>query len=350
MKKLHLSALACAMLLASTSVMAQDVPACTDCHVNLTPKGVMGDHLHKPGEYMLSYSFMRMEMDGNRNGTNKLTPQQVITFANPNAGPANLRVVPTEMTMDMHMVGGMVGITDWLTGMVMVNYLDNSMDHITFNMPGTAQIGTFTTESSGFGDTEIAGIMSLYKDGAHGVNATMGLSLPTGSIDEQDDVLAPNGTTPTLRLPYMMQLGSGTYDLKPRLTYTYLTNDWTYGAEYNARIHMGRNDEGYTRGDWHAVSTWAGYQFDEALGVSTSLSAKTEGKIDGADTQIAAPVQTADPDNYGGEKIHWGLNGAWKFHDQQTVKASLSIPLYQDLNGPQMEGDYSFSLRWQNSF
>jgi len=353
MKKTLLSALVCASALTSISTMAMaadNIPACTDCHVSLSPSGVMGDHLHKPGEYMLSYSFMRMKMDGNRDGTNSLSPDEVITFANPHAGPANLRVVPTEMTMDMHMLGGMIGITDWMTGMVMVNYLDNDMDHITYNMAGTSQIGTFTTESSGFGDTEVAAIMRLYDNGAHGVKATMGVSLPTGSIDEEDDVLTPMSTTPTLRLPYMMQLGSGTYDLKPRLTYTYLSDDWTFGADYAARIHMGRNDEGYTRGDWHQISAWAGYQFDETLGLSTSLKARTEDRIDGQDANITAPVQTADPDNYGGEKIHWGVAGAWKFHKQQTVKADVSIPLYQDLNGPQMEDDYAFTLKWQNSF
>jgi len=351
MKKLSLIALACATFL-STQTMAQDVniPACTDCHVNLAPKGVMSDHMHKPGEYMLSYTFMRMDMGGNRNGTDSLSPEEVITFANPNPGPANLRVVPTDMTMDMHMIGGMVGITDWLTGMAMVHYLDNEMDHITFNMAGTARVGEFTTTSSGFGDTEIGGIFALHDDGAHGLKGQLSLSLPTGSIDEEDDVLTPMGTRPTLRLPYMMQLGTGTYDLRPALTYTYLTDQWTFGGSYNARLHMGRNDEGYTRGDWQEVTTWAGYQFDDTLGMSSSLSFRTEDKIDGQDDQIAAPVQTADPDNYGGETIHLGLQGAWKFHNQQTAKVGVSVPLYQDLNGPQMEEDYAFSLRWQNSF
>jgi hypothetical protein len=178
----------------------------------------------------------------------------------------------------------------------------------------------------------------------------MGMSLPTGSIDEEDTVLAPTGDTPTLRLPYMMQLGTGTYDFMPAVTYTYLTDEWTHGLSYYGRFHLGRNSEGYSRGDKHALTGWSGYQFNETLGVSSSLTFSTEGKIGGRDSQIAAPVQTADPDNYGGERIHLGLNAAWKFYKQNTVKAGFSVPLYQDLNGPQMEEDYSFQLRWQNSF
>ena len=326
----------------------QSVPACTYCHVSVTPRGVMGDHLHKPGEYMLSYTYMRMDMGGNRIGTDSLSPSEVITHTSVTGG--SLRVVPTEMTMGMHMIGGMAGITDWLTGMIMVPYLDNKMDHITYNMMGTAQIGTFTTESSGLGDIEVAGIASLLKDGQHSVNGGLGISLPTGSIDETDDVLAPSGMRPTFRLPYAMQLGTGTYDLKPRVTYTYLSDAWVFGGSYSARLHLGRNDEGYTRGDWHEVTGWVGYQFDETLGVSTSLTARTEDKIDGQDTAITAPVQTANPDYYGGEKIKLGLDGAWKFYKQNTIKAGVSVPLYQDLNGPQMEDDYAFNLRFETAF
>ena len=34
------------------------------------PIGVMGDHPPKTGEWMLSYRFMRMHLEGNRIGTN----------------------------------------------------------------------------------------------------------------------------------------------------------------------------------------------------------------------------------------------------------------------------------------
>ena len=57
MKNLFLGALTCAIYLTSTFALAEtSVPSCTDCHVNLSLKGVMSDHLHKSGEYMLSYT------------------------------------------------------------------------------------------------------------------------------------------------------------------------------------------------------------------------------------------------------------------------------------------------------
>ena len=190
------------------------------------PIGVMSDHRHKKGEWMTSYRYMYMDMSGNRDGTDSLSPEEIATtvanpFANPPMMPPTLRVVPTDMPMQMHMVGGMYGLTDRITLMAMGMYLTKEMDHITFQGPmGTTRLGEFTTETSGFGDTTVGAIIGL-DDGSYEhrqINFGIALSLPTGSIDETDQILTPMGTTPSPRLPYPMQLGSGSFDLKPSLT------------------------------------------------------------------------------------------------------------------------------------
>ncbi|MEM7730934.1 MAG: transporter, partial [Pseudomonadota bacterium] len=162
--------------------------------------------------------------EGNRIGTDSVSPETIATtvpnrfFGRP-MQPPTLRVVPTEMSMNMHMVGAMYAPTDWLTLMAMGSYVTKDMDHITFMGPaGTTRLGTFTTNSSGFGDTKLGGLVRLYEDETHHLHANIGFSLPTGSITETDRVLAPTGMRPTLRLPYAMQLGSGTFDLLPGLT------------------------------------------------------------------------------------------------------------------------------------
>ena len=88
------------------------------------PIGVMADHRHKKGEWMTSYRFMHMDMSGNRDGTDSLSPEEIVTtvanpFANPPMMPSTLRVVPTDMPMQMHMVGGMYGLSDRITLMAM---------------------------------------------------------------------------------------------------------------------------------------------------------------------------------------------------------------------------------------
>ena len=101
------------------------------------PIGVMGDHTHKQGEFMFSYRFMRMDMEGSRIGTDEVTPETIATtvpnrfFGRP-MQPPTLRVVPTSMRMDMHMGGVMYAPTDRLTLMAMGMYVVKEMDHTTF--------------------------------------------------------------------------------------------------------------------------------------------------------------------------------------------------------------------------
>ncbi|MEM7494361.1 MAG: transporter, partial [Pseudomonadota bacterium] len=118
------------------------------------PIGVMADHRHEEGEWMVSYRYMYMDMSGSRDGTDTLSPEEIVTgfanpFANPPMSPPNLRVVPTDMPMQMHMVGGMYGLSDRVTLMIMGHYLTKEMDHITFQGPmGTTRLGEFTTKVS----------------------------------------------------------------------------------------------------------------------------------------------------------------------------------------------------------
>ncbi len=326
------------------------------------PIGVMADHRHKKGEVMLSYRYMLMDMEGNRDGTDTLTSDQIATsvpnrFANPPMMPPTLRVVPEEMKMHMHMVGAMYGLSDRITLMGMASYITKDMDHTTYmGGMGTNVLGEFTTESAGFGDTTIAAIIGL-DDGSKShsqFNLTLGLSLPTGSIEETDQILTPMNATPTPRLPYAMQLGSGTFDFKPNLTYRTRRNDWSLGGQISGVVRIGENDEDYALGDVLAATAWAAYEFTPSFSLSGRIKAMSQGQIDGIDANIAAPVQTADPLNYGGEQIEAligvnlaGQSGWMKGH---RLAAEIGLPLYRDLNGPQLETDMTLTIGWQKAY
>ena len=66
-----------------------------DGHAPLT---VMGDHMHAMGEWMVSYRYMTMDMQGLLKGSDSVQP----TMADTSFMPAML---PKDMTMDMHMFG-----------------------------------------------------------------------------------------------------------------------------------------------------------------------------------------------------------------------------------------------------
>ena len=123
------------------------------------PAGIVGINM-PAGAFMLNYRPMFMHMEGNRIGTNEVSPEFIVTTVpNPNGGPPTLRVVPTEMDVQMHMLMGMYAPTDWLTLMAMGSYIEKEMEHITFAGPaGTTRLGTFTTRSEGIGDTKLSAI------------------------------------------------------------------------------------------------------------------------------------------------------------------------------------------------
>ena len=134
----------------------------------------------------------------------------------------------------MHMLMLMYGFTDKFTFMAMLNYLDNEMDMI--NRLGARP----TMETSGLGDTVLTGTYQLNQN----ITASLGLSFPTGSIDEKV-VMMGN----TIQAPYPMQLGSGTYDIIPSITYSNNLKKWYWGAEVSYTARVGENDNDYTLGD-----------------------------------------------------------------------------------------------------
>lgn len=323
------------------------------------PIAVMGDHRHAKGEWMLSYRYMHMDMAGNRVGNDSISPETIATtiqnrFFGLPGQPPMLRVVPTGMTMDMHMFGLMHAPTNRITLMLMGNWLEKKMDHITFaGATGSERLGTFTTRSSGFGDASASALIGLFDHGPHSVHATLGISVPTGSNTERDEILTPMGVRPRPRLPYPMQLGSGSWSGIVGLTHNWHGNRLSAGSQWRSLIRLHRNDQGYTLGDEHRLTGWAAWRFAPLLSLSTRLEGLYRGNIDGFDPNIVAPVQTADPDHQGVERLDLGI-GVNFAATGRLVGHRLAVewltPLYQDLDGPQLETDWTLTVGWQYAF
>ena len=161
------------------------------------PISVMGDHMHKMGESMISYRYMTMDMKGLLKGSSDITKAQAAP-SYPMSMMGNM--LPKDMSMDMHMFGTMHAISDKWTLMGMINYLDNEM---------SMQSG-MKMESSGLSDIKLGGLYELLStDHGRRTHLNLGVSLPTGSIDEKNSA----GNI----LGYGMQLGSGTWDFTPPL-------------------------------------------------------------------------------------------------------------------------------------
>lgn len=304
------------------------------------PIGVMGEHVHKAGDFMLSYRFMFMQMEGNREGNDRLSDQEVRDRGFP--------VVPTDMTMEMHMFGLMFAPTDDVTLMLMVPYVRLAMDHKAGATLGDVK---FTTESEGIGDIKLASLIKLYRVDHRQFHINVGLSLPTGQINERGRSTPPGNVI----LPYPMQIGSGTVDLLLAGTYVYQQDKWSVGTQANGVIRLNENYRDYTLGNRFELTGWFQYQLLEQLSASLRLDYNLWGNIDGADPALnPAQVPTADPGRRGGQRLDLLLGANWQFTDGCLKGHRLAIeggiPVWQRLDGPQLEVTWLMTVGWQFAF
>ena len=299
-------------------------PARPDGHA---PISVMGDHMHKMGEWMVSYRYMSMEMEGLLKGSDSVAPTMMATGFMPN-------MLPTEMTMDMHMFGAMYAISNKWTLMGMLNYLDNEM-----SMP----MGKM--DSSGIGDVKIAGLYDLAQwDSGRRMHLNLGVSLPTGSIDEKHT----NGST----LGYGMQLGSGTYDFHPAITYLAQTENYSYGAQLGGILRIGENDQDYTLGNKFEAALWGARKITDSLSASAKFDYSSQSEIDGKDTRMNEAMSSAlDPKSQGRDITTFGLGLNYYFQNGglsgHRLAAEWETPIDQKVNGVQLELNSVWTLGWQ---
>ena len=229
------------------------------------PIGVMADHTHHKESGMVSYRFMNMQMNSLYNRTNKIslsTAQQ------------SYMMNPTDMTMSMHMIGGMYGYSNKVTLTAMINYLDNQMTMV--NMMNVES----DMASSGFSDLKLGAIIELLNSSNKKVIGNIGLSLPFGAINETNDA----GD----HLPYGMQLGSGTYDLIIGSTGTLSKESYSLGAQGSAIIRLGKNKYDYRLGNQYQASGWFQKVLTEKVSTSIRSSLLIKTDISGQDDTLSA--------------------------------------------------------------
>ena len=363
----------------STAVSAEHVHDRADSHA---PIGVMGDHLMHEGEWMVSYRFMNMHMDGMRSGTDDVSPGDVALMPNALGGesmrmgnlpdgsprimtvPGTYRVVPEEMDMRMHMLGLMYGYSSEITAMVMFNYIEKEMTSLTYKgASGATELGRFTGKTAGIGDTEVALQIKLAENGMHNFHLNAGISLPTGSITESGSVLppfagmlgtAPDETVSIDRLAYTMQLGSGTVDLKPGFTYTARQQAISWGGQFMATLRLYDNSEDYRLGNVYEGTAWVARQWQPWISTSARITAKSEGGIKGRDTTITGGNPLSDPANSGRDQVDlllgFNLLGHEGWVRGQRLAVEISAPIYERVDGVQMSNDWVATLGWQSVF
>jgi hypothetical protein len=216
--------------------------------------------------------------------------------------------------------------------MVMGNYISNSMDLRT-------RMGVdFTTESDGLGDITVSSLIKIMNSNRQSLHANVGISIPTGDIDQRDDM--PAGQN--MPLAYPMQLGSGTWDPSLGLTYLGQSDRFSWGTQTIYKFRLSENSENYTFGNRFDIVGWGAIKVSDYFSFSTSLSYYDTQKIDGVDARFNTMMMPLfNTTNSGRSQLDIGI-GTNFFVPKGSLKnlrigAELKIPAYQNVNGIQMK-------------
>ncbi len=302
------------------------------------PIGVMGDHLHEKGGFMISLRYMRMYMKGNKSGTKDISDTDIYT---------GFMVAPQEMTMDMYMLGMMYAPTDNLTLMLMQNFTKKNMDLTAqMMMGGMTMLRDFSTRSTGIGDLKIGALYQVFNDHKTSFHFNSSINIPIGDIENRGDTPMMNN----IKLPYAMQLGSGTFDITLGGTYKENFNHTSWGVQLLSTFRTGSNSEGYRFGNLHRLNFWGAYHFATNFSVSGRLLGSSEGKVSGLDSELnPMMVTTANTNNYGSDKINAFIGLNISFPEESALKdvrlgIEAGAPLYEDYNGIQMDEDLTINF------
>lgn len=299
------------------------------------PTGIMGDHLHPKGGLMISLKYMNMAMSDNLRGSDEIADDEIFQ---------EYMVAPQEMTMQMYMLGIMYAPSDKLTLMLMQNIAMREMDLTArMSMPnGMTMLRDFSTSSDGLGDLKLGVLYGLLAKERISFHLNGQLNFPIGDIQNRD-------ATPMMadaKLPYAMQLGSGTFDITLGGTLKGSSNQFSWGLQQLNTIRTGMSSEDYRFGNIYQISSWLAYGISQKVSTSIRIAAQSEGEIEGADPELnPMMVTTADTANYGGELVRGsaGLN-VLLVNNSLILGAELGLPLYQNYNGIFMEEDLTLQL------
>jgi len=325
------------------------------------PAGVMFAHmLDQADQFMVGYRYMRSTTGpGYQQGTQAVDNSQVL------CQNKACDMLSTGMTMNMHMLEFMYAPADWLTLMLMPQFVDMSMN---MSMPpmigkgmnqGTMSVDTMRTwqSSGGFGDTSGYAMFKLWDEGDQHLHLTQGISAPTGSVNIRQEFQNPNNQ---LYYSYGMQLGSGTWDYKPSLTYTGKADDWFWGGQVSGSHRLQQqNSYGWRLGDVFQSTAWGGYQFTNWLSTTVRGVYTGQGRMAGQWNQyyggnMAMTMPDNYTSNYGGSFGDVGFGLTMAIPSGRLAGNTLSFewlqPVYTDYQGIQSTRSGALSATWGYMF
>lgn len=343
-------------------------------HANLPAGLLFGHTLAKADDVMAGYRYQHNRQAGGfLHGERSVSEQQITDRGCPGQprtdqdgnvidfNGTNCSMLQREMTMSMHMLELMYAPTDWLTLMLMPQFTDMAMTNYTPESlkdagggHGHGNVYEHLHETGGIGDTGLYALVKLFDQPNHHIHASLGVSAPTGDVGIK--LKQRTKDIDSAYIHYGMQLGSGTWDFKPSLTYTGHFDQWSWGAQTGGTIRMeDKNRSGYALGDSFQSTAWGNYAINHWLTASLRGVYTLQGAIRGEYNGLINRLGPVDfPGNYGGQYWDIGLGLSAVVPSGDLAGNRLSVewlqPLTDRVNGYQPERDGALSATWSIAF
>ena len=226
-----------------------------------------------------------------------------------------------ERTTEKYQITLRAGISENLDVRLIIPYLDKEMKRQSFN-------NDFTDSDSGIGDIKLISryrIWSQKKKDPFNLAFGLGVKMPTGKTDEKDD----SG----VRLPAYLQTGSGSWDPIFELgAHKIIGRHWisTY-FRYKMATKGELGDRDFEKPDIFKYNVAYAYALSNLFDLELELNGEVRGK---------AELDGKKNDNTGGQIIYLTPGIHFKFYRGMHCDVGMPIPVYRDLNGPQLSEDY----------
>lgn len=303
------------------------------------PAGVNEDAILAPGRFEVRYNVEFMSFEGLKAGTEEIPPELVLT---------DFDLAPTSMATQRHELEVRAGILDWLGASVRVPFVRTSTEFVNNQFRGNPT-------ASGIGDVEARVLIGLHDIWPFRAHLIAGVSFPTGSVKEAGQLPDQPIGGPDRTLPYPMQPGDGTFAVLPGAVFVAENDYGTVGFQVEARLPLGTNDRGWTRGDEFSGQLWMAHRFTDWVSGSLRVSYTRRGDLTGSDTSIYAfSSPMAFPDLQGGTTVDVPVGINIRFPEGRLrgsrLHFELIIPAHQDLDGPQLKPSSGATFSWGVGF
>jgi hypothetical protein len=285
--------------------------------------------------FRVAYSYERIEYQGLRDSDRNVSASDVLG----NVAPPVYTRTPRSLTTDVHTVELSYAPHPRVTLVIELPVLRKRLDTI-----AAAGAESHVT-THGIGDVGFALIVPFIQKKHERSQLHVGLDVPTGRVRRQRG---------GARRPFDSQLGNGTVDLEWGLTYRGQFHRWSWGGQVQGHHPVGMNDLDYRDGSRFEASIWGGVGLWEGLRASLRMDIEKQNniRVHGND-DIEMLVDPSDNAKARGGlrlSIRPGFTMELPHAKHQRIAVEFGLPFYQNLDGPQLERDWSVKAGWQWGF